>query len=198
VAKDDPAAANEAKQYALRTFHAIDECCFETHNGGYDQTNERNWLPQGVEAAKGVGTQQQLLESLSSLYEATRNPVVRSRLLKMVDTYERHIIRTNYTHAVFTKDWTPIGEPVVNFGRDLQTVFLLTNAVHVLGRRVKNEASSEEEGTGLKELLLKMGELSSEQGYDIQHGGYFKDGNPLRCKTRCKTGQRFGGFRPTR
>lgn len=158
----------EAADYALNCFRSIDKRLHDSVNGGYDQSNDPRGLPEGV--AKETNTHMHLLESFASLYEATGDILVKQRLEELLNVFMKKILQPgNYCHTVFSLNWTPIDRPVIEYGHDLQTAWLMMNAARVLGRM--NDPA-------IIKVVLAMGLNSSEKGLDSEKGGYFYAGEP--------------------
>jgi cellobiose epimerase len=76
---------------------------------------------------------------------------------------------SNYVHSEFLLDWTPFGAPVVSYGHDLETSWLLLEAARVLGR--PNDPD-------LRAVAYFIAENSATRGFDTARGGYFETGAP--------------------
>ena len=158
----------EAADYAIHCFRSIDRRIHDAKYGGYDQSNDPGWLPEG--AGKGTNTHMHLVESFTALYEATGDAVVRSRLEELVRVFLEKIIQPeNYCHTQFSLDWTPFVKPVVEYGHDLQSAWLLMNAARALGRQSDRSIING---------VLAIGLSSSKNGFDTKRGGYYFSGTP--------------------
>jgi cellobiose epimerase len=167
VREEDPERAQVALGFALDAFHSMDRRTHDEVYGGFDQSREPNWLPP--DASKGTNTHMHLVESFSSLLEATGDEVVRARLEELVEVFLGDIIQGSYAHVHFEADWTPVGDPLVEYGHDLQAAWLLLEAARVLDRLDDEK---------LLERVTAIAEASSREGYDHELGGYFYDGRP--------------------
>ncbi|MBN2519042.1 MAG: AGE family epimerase/isomerase [Bacteroidales bacterium] len=160
----------EAAQYALNCFKVIDKRAHDPVYGGYDQTNEPDWVVNG--ANKETNTQIHLLESFTSLYKLTKDSLVKARLEEMIEIVAYKICQpSGYAHLQFKSDWSPVGRPAVSYGHDLETAWLLYEAAKVLN---KNSDSL------LIKQIVKLATLSAVEGYDTKNGGYFYSGIPLK------------------
>ncbi len=157
----------EARGRVLACFRTMDEAMHDDIHGGYDQTTDHaRRLAEGV--GKETNTHMHLLESITALYEATGNPLVKRRLEEMIDVFCNKILQPdNYCHTVFTTDWTQLGDRKVEYGHDLQTAWLMTEAARVLGRA---------DDPAIIDALTRMGVHSSKAGFDSAVGGYFYTG----------------------
>ena len=164
----------EAKAHALACFSSLDKSSHDAQFGGYYQTNRPNWLGPG--AAKDTNTHIHLMESLTALYGATKDPLVRQRaeeLLRVVLT--KHVQPSRETHAEFTRDFSPIGAPTISYGHDIETAWLLFDSIDTLGLKDR---------TKLREQAFQLGLNAATQGFDPKLGGFFEEGIPNGAPTK--------------
>ena len=121
-----------AKEQALACFRSIDKRAHDAKNLGYDQTHDPGWLAKG--AHKGTNTHIHLLEAFTELVRATGDAAVRERLEELVTVTRTKLFQPefHYVHKEFLVDWTPHGERQCSYGHDLETVWLLLDAVDAL------------------------------------------------------------------
>jgi cellobiose epimerase len=156
----------EATALALRRFASIDQARHDAQNGGYDQRNDPGTLSVG--AAKDTNTHLHLMEAFSALYEASGDPRVATRLNELVDLFVSRLRQpTGYVPAEFTLAWAPVGTPLISYGHNLETAWLLLEAARVLGRL---------EDPTLRVAALDIAETSAGPGFDRQRGGFFEAG----------------------
>jgi cellobiose epimerase len=158
----------EAGKYALDCFHAIDARAHDAKHGGYDQTNDPAWLTP--DAQKEMNTHIHLLESLTSLYEYSKDAVVKQRANELLDVCADKLLQPEgYQYQEFRRDWSPFGRAEVSYGHDLETSWLMVESATVLGRatdaKILNAATA-------------MGAHAAEWGFDPKNGGYFESGPP--------------------
>jgi mannobiose 2-epimerase len=116
---------------------------------------------------KSMNTHIQLLESFTALYHVWPDPVLRSRLEELV-----HIVRDKITtwpgamRQFFNDDWSAAAT-FVSFGHDVETVFLLIEAIEALGRP--------DDPQTLK-VCRDLLDHSLEFGWDTENGGFFYEG----------------------
>jgi mannobiose 2-epimerase len=152
----------------MKCFRAIDRRAHDAEYGGYDQRNDPGWLAPGAE--KGTNTHIHVLESFTELYRATRDGAVKARLEELVEVVATKIVQpAGYAHKEFERDWTPHAEPVASYGHDLETVWLLIDALDALGR---------EHDEVVLGAARRLGEQAAHDGYDAKLGGYFEEGPP--------------------
>jgi len=159
---------HEAAGLALQCFNAIDKRTHDPVNGGYNQIND-NWLLREG-ANRETNTHIHLLESFTALYEVTHDNLVKARLEEMLQLVSFTLPQpTGYVHQQFKADWTPVNEPEVSYGHDLETSWLLYDAASVLKKT---------QDSAILKQIIKIGTLSGNQGYDAVNGGYFTAGIP--------------------
>ncbi len=166
-------AEPKAIERALACFKAFDRRVYEPRFGGYDLTNEPPWQTPG--ASKETNTHIHVMEALTALAEVSQDPDVHRRLREFAElTITRHRQPLNYAHLEFLLDYTPFGGPRVSFGHDLETSWLVLEALRV----VNDCALVEPLPDSIAALALAMGKASAESGFDNEKGGYFNEGVP--------------------
>ncbi len=161
--------SEEARSRALTCFRAIDRRSHDPEWLGYDQTHDPGWLSPGAE--KETNTHIHLLEAFTALFRATKDGLVRARLEEMVTVVAKKIVQPDH-HArkEYERDWTPFGDASVSYGHDIETAWLLLDALDAL------ERSSDAEFTA---IALQLGRGALDAGYDATRGGLFEEG-PLK------------------
>ena len=163
----------EAIERAIRCFRAFDRRAYEPKFGGYDLTGEPPWQTPG--ASKETNTHIHVMEALTTLAEVSSDPLVHERLREFTElTLTRHRQPLNYAHLEFYLDYRPFGAPCVSYGHDMETSWLVLDALRVIDSSTLVEPLSK----SLSELALALGKASAEWGYDAQNGGYFNQGVP--------------------
>jgi mannobiose 2-epimerase len=157
----------EAKQQALECFRSLDPRSHDLEYLGYDQSKDPGWLAQG--AQKGTNTHIHLLEAFTELYRATGDHMVKERLDELVTVTATKLFQPaqNYVHKEFTRDWAPFGDPRCSYGHDIETGWLLMDAVAALGRP---------EDPVAVDAATRLGRHASDAGFDPEHGGLFEEG----------------------
>jgi mannobiose 2-epimerase len=157
----------DAVKRALDCFHSIDHRLHDEQYLGYDETNDPGWLAPG--AQKDTNTHIHVLEALTELYRASKDEAVRTRLDEMLKVIATRVVQpANYAHKEFYRDWRVHDKPIVSYGHDLETAWLLIDARAALGS--PNDA--------VNQVALQVGKHSAEFGYDKAKGGYFEEGIP--------------------
>lgn len=156
-----------ARRRALACFRALDARLHDHELGGYDQRSDPGWLSPGAE--KETNTHLHVLEALTALARATDDPLVVERLDELVQVMARRMVQAaGYTHKEFSRDFRLHGPPLVSYGHDLETSWLLLDALAALGTH----------DTELVAIARRLGECSAEWGFDREAGGYFEEGPP--------------------
>jgi cellobiose epimerase len=157
----------EARERALTCFRSIDKRTHDEESGGYDQSNDPGWLAPG--AQKDTNTHIHLLEAFTALYRATKDATVRQRLEEMVGVVATKLVQpSGYAHKEFYRDFRPHAQPVVSYGHDLETAWLLMDALEALGKADEK----------IGQIALTLGKNSAESGFDAAEGGYYEEGVP--------------------
>jgi mannobiose 2-epimerase len=160
-------AVDDARRRALGCFQALDVRLHDELHGGYDQRSDPGWLSPGAE--KETNTHLHVLEALTALLRTTDEPLVRARLDELVQVMALRMVQpTGYTHKEFYRDFRLHGPAVVSYGHDLETSWLLLDALSALG---KNDAQ-------LVAIARKLAERAGEWGFDRAAGGFYEEGVP--------------------
>jgi cellobiose epimerase len=163
-----------AGEQAMACFNSIDQRTHDAEHLGYDQSQDPGWLQPG--AQKDTNTHIHLLEAFTALYRQSKDAKVKARLEEMVKVVATLIVQpANYAHKEFFKDWRPHEKPVVSYGHDLETAWLLMDALDALGTPSDPMIS---------QVALHLGKHSADLGYDAQSGGYYEEGIPGGVVTR--------------
>ena len=170
-------------QLAKDAFHWLDRHGHDARYGGYFEAFYRDGRPMLAPTqsqpnvkvgkvgerlgTKSMNTHIHLLESYTALYHVWPDPVLRSRLEELVQIVRDKI--TTWPGAMrqfFNDDWSAAAT-FVSFGHDIETTFLLIEAIEVLGR-------SDDSRT--LEVCQNLIDHSLEFGWDTANGGFFYEG----------------------
>lgn len=164
----DVFGVDTAGDQAMACFESIDRRAYDAEHLGYDQTNDPGWLQPG--AQKDTNTHIHLLESFTALYRLRKDAKVKTRLEELVKVIATRVVQpAHYAHKEFYADWRPHDKPVVSYGHDLETAWLLIDALEALG--TPNDAL-------VSQVALDLGKHSADSGYDAEQGGYYEEGVP--------------------
>jgi cellobiose epimerase len=121
----------------LRHFEALDARLHDDDQGGYDQRHDGSWLrfvsaPPG--AAKCTNTHIHTLEALTAHSRALPSAaLVRQRLLELTSLIATRLPQeSGYLPLFFDAAWRPVGPERVSYGHDVETAWLLLDALDVL------------------------------------------------------------------
>jgi mannobiose 2-epimerase len=175
---------NEADlQLAKDAFFWLDRFGHDARHGGYREAFYRDGRPmleppqdhphltQGKVGEqlgdKSMNTHIHLLEAFTVLYKVWPDPVLRSRLEELLLIIRDKITtRPAAMWQYFGADWTPAAT-LVSFGHDVETAFLMEEAIEVLGRH-----DDEETLKVCKELV----DHALRFGWDTRYGGFYNEG----------------------
>ncbi|MCL2349713.1 MAG: AGE family epimerase/isomerase [Planctomycetaceae bacterium] len=170
-------------QLAKDAFHWLDRYGHDSRYGGYFEAFYRDGgqMRQPTKSepnvkvgkvgellgTKSMNTHIHLLESFTALYQVWPDPLLRSRLEELL-----HIVRDKITtwpgamRQFFNDDWSAAAT-FVSFGHDIETAFLMTEAIEALGRP--------DDPQTLK-VCQNLVDHSLEFGWDTENGGFFYEG----------------------
>src|SRR5690606_29252949 len=101
------------------------------------QTEDAGWMsfvdaPPG--AKKCTNTHIHLLEALTPLCRALPgDEILAARLSELAHVIATRMLQPDgYVHPFFARDFTPVGPPRVSYGHDIETSWLLMDAVRAL------------------------------------------------------------------
>jgi cellobiose epimerase len=157
----------EAANLALKLFQAMEKY-HDADFGGYDEKPQPALLEyRNAGGVKCTNTHLHLMEAFTTLYEATGDASVKTRLMELVNIMVTKIRQpSGYNNAEFTANWTPVAPANVSYGHDLESAWLLMETAQVLG--IPND-------TAISNCAKQIGMLSSQQGWHTA-GGYYASG----------------------
>ncbi len=165
-------------ELAKQAFYWLDRHGHDDRYGGYVEAFYRDGRqmlgPTTIKGmvgeplgTKSMNTHIHLLEAFTALYRVWPDDVLRSRLEELL-----HIVRDRITtwpgaqRLFFKDDWTAAAT-YVSFGHDVETAFLLAEAIDVLGR--PDDAQTLAVCKALVDHALEF-------GWDKEEGGFFNEG----------------------
>lgn len=168
---------------AVEGFQWLDEHGHDAVNGGYIEAFYRDGTPMTAppkdrpEVVKGktrellgcksMNSHLHLLEAFTELYKVWPDPTLRVRLEELLVIMRDKV--TTWPGAMrqfFRADWTPAAT-YVSFGHDVETAYLLEEALDVLGHP---------EDTMTLEVCKNLVDHAIEFGWDRENGGFYYDG----------------------
>lgn len=130
-------AVPAARERALALFEYLDARLHDAQHGGYDQQGDGGWLsfvsaPNG--AAKCSNTHLHTLEATTALLRAwPSQKLARARTLELALLIATRLCQpAGNLHPFFDREWRPVGPPRVSYGHDVETAWLLLDALEVL------------------------------------------------------------------
>ncbi|MGC4095019.1 MAG: AGE family epimerase/isomerase [Polyangiaceae bacterium] len=164
----------EARDHALACFRSIDRRAHDPVHKGYDQTKDPFYFTAGTQ--KQTNTHIHLLEAFTTLYRVTQDSVVRARLEELVDVTAHRIVQpSGYARQEFKLDFSPFGVTEASYGHDIETSWLLYDALDALGWSKNQELAG---------IAQRLGRGALEAGYDAEHGGLFEAGEPGQAPSK--------------
>ena len=182
-------------EYAGKVFDLLQKYALDPVHGGYFEMFHRDWTMKGPGAAGGdrktLDAHMHLMEAFTSLYECTRQPIHRRKLLDVIDLLIGKIMHPIYGTGVpqFWADWrvapqikfdviwgwdrfTEDGvkreaEDNTSYGHNAEFAWLLLHALDVLEIPYQTYQTP----------LLKAFSHAVEYGVDWESGGVFVEGS---------------------
>jgi mannobiose 2-epimerase len=169
-----------ALELADRLFELFETKAYDKEYGGYREFFNPDWTPvPGNERGymntppdlKLMNTHLHLMEAVTTYYRAKKTPLVRARLVDLVNIETSAVVRKDLTACTdkYARDWTPQLQgnyAVVSYGHDIENVWLVIDAMDAL------ELSS----YPFVDLFRGLWAYSLKYGYDEQNGGFWYTG----------------------
>ncbi|MCP9859344.1 MULTISPECIES: AGE family epimerase/isomerase [unclassified Cyanobium] len=170
----------EALAHAGELFDHIDRHGHDAVYGGYHELFGVDWSAPaarrtspigGPAGAKLTNTHLHLLEALAEYVRASGSLRARQRLLELITILGNTVVRQELGACTdqHQRDWTPIlrgGGALVSYGHDLETIWLLADAIETAGRS---------NATWL-DVYGRLFDYSYRHGWDGARGGFFYSG----------------------
>ncbi len=163
----------EALNHAIDLYNLIEKHATDADNGGYFEAFSREWKQtddvrlseKDENEPKSMNTHLHVLEGYTNLYRAWPNPQLKEQLTTLVHIFIDKIVNKTSTSMVnfMDLDWTPKSD-IISFGHDIETTWLLCEAVNVLDD---------------KSLLEKVNKISISVSKSVISNGVDKDGGLL-------------------
>src|SRR5690606_16203104 len=132
----------KARDRALELFDLLEKHAYQPEQHAYYEAFDAEWhrLPdvrlseQDLDANRSTNTHLHLMEAFTTLYKASPNDLIRSRLIELVELFMGPIYNkeTNHFYAFFDASWNPVTN-VYSFGHDIETVWLMMDAIQAIG-----------------------------------------------------------------
>jgi mannobiose 2-epimerase len=169
-----------ALAFALQAFRLIDARAHDTRHGGYREYFAADWSAPAAGSQSPLGTPPglklmnthlHLLEAFTTLLRASGDPVVRARLVELVNIETHAVVRAGWTAHTdrHQPDWTPLLDPAsarVSYGHDLENIWLVADALDALGQPV----------APFTDFFKAVFAYSMKHGWDDAKGGFYDSG----------------------
>jgi cellobiose epimerase len=170
----------EALAFALEAFRVIDAKAHDARYGGYHEYFAADWSPAPASDTPPLGapadlklmnTHLHLLEAWATLLRATADPVVRERLIELVNIETHAVVRVGWTAHTdrHQADWRPILDATtarVSYGHDIENIWLVSDALDALHQPV----------APYTDFFTNVFAYSKAHGWDAVKGGFFDSG----------------------
>ena len=167
-------------EFAIRLFNLLEAKSHDDIYGGYIEFFNEDWTPAPASEGSYMGsdpslklmnTHLHLLEAMTTFYRASRLPLVRERLLELINIESNAVVRKGLGACTdkYQRDWTPRLEgdyARVSYGHDIENVWLLMDACEAAG--VSNHP--------FLDLYRTLFDYSLKYGYDEANGGFYDSG----------------------
>jgi len=172
--------AEKALERALLHFQSLDDRLHDRAFGGYGQLEDGGWLsfvsaPEGT--VKCTNTHIHALEALTALVRALPGAtLVGQRTGELCELIAMRLRQpAGNLHPFFDEAWRPVGPPRVSYGHDVETAWLLLDALDALG---ESDVMSGEVAARVRQAAIALVTHALGTGWDPA-GGFFDHGVPL-------------------
>lgn len=166
-----------ALRCALEAVRSLDATAHDHEHGGYVDAVDAAGEPIDGEACKSADTTIHVLEAFTELERVHPDPLIRDRLVELVDIVCSHMVSDAGGGWVsFRRDWSPVaaadragerdGAHIVSFGHDIELAALVVAAADVAGVATPALLAT---AKGLADHAL-------DHGWDEHHGGLYELG----------------------
>lgn len=182
------------REYAEKTFSLIQKYCVDKRHGGYFEMFDRGWNIAGPGSGGGdrktLDVHMHLMEALTNLYECTKSPDHREKLLEVITLIESKMLHPDFGTGIpqFTHDWAVApqikfdivwgwdrfaqsgakahDDDNTSFGHNAELAWLLLHVLSVMNEDPKRHI----------QVIEKLLVHTRENGIDETHGGVFVEG----------------------
>lgn len=174
----------EAKEYAIKLFHDIENHSFDKEKNGYLEAFTQDWKDlsdvrlsdKEDNSPKTMNTHLHILEPYTNLYRIWKNPEIEQKLRNLINIFCDKILMKNHHLGLFFDRDLNCNSPIVSYGHDIEAAWLIDEAAQELGdkaviekvlkiiHKVTDEANRGLIGTGsgyIHELNSKTGEIDA-------------------------------------
>ena len=132
----------EALEYAVKLFEAIEKYSFDPVHNGYVEALTRDWQPiqdmrlsdKDENEKKTMNTHLHILEPYANLYRVWKDERLERQLRNLIEVFVTKILdaRTGHLNLFFEEDWSNKYH-IVSYGHDIEASWLIHEAALVLG-----------------------------------------------------------------
>lgn len=131
----------EAKEYAIKLFHDIENHSFDKEKNGYIEAFAQDWSDlndvrlsdKEDNSPKTMNTHLHILEPYTNLYRIWKDPIIEQKLRNLIDLFCDKILMKNYHLGLFFDNDLNCNSPIFSFGHDIEAAWLMDEAAQVLG-----------------------------------------------------------------
>lgn len=169
--------------YGQEALSMAKDVFYEMKNKSYDEVNgfdETVYSFRWCNDDKEINTQMHLMEAITYLYEAVKmysdhnEEDVRSVLNNQVTLiYSKGIANQGdkfFCSRGYNKNWTVVNNWEVDYGHDIENVYLTMMAAKSLGRETEQ---------AIINRVIELGKSVTTSAYDSNYGKWFYSGNPV-------------------
>lgn len=163
----DTMGDRHALDRATELFEVVEAHAHDRRYGGYAEVCHADWSEakavalsdKDLATAKSMNTHLHVLEAYTRLYRVWPEPVVRDRLLALIELFETCIINPTHGHMdhFFDSHWRRCSD-IYTFGHDIEASWLLWEAAQALGVPDVLEK--------VRPLVLNLARVTLDQGID--------------------------------
>ena len=165
----------EARSMADRLHDLIERNAYDSEFDGYHEYLTPDWHPIGSDeisymghpaSVKQLNTHLHLMEAVTAYTRLNGSDLVRDRLRELIRIQSRHVVVDDGIGCtdLHTRDWRKPDDPasnIVNYGHDLENIWLLIEAHRAMGLSESAEL----------ELYERLFRSSVQNGWDLDKGG---------------------------
>lgn len=175
------------KNWAIELYCFLEDKAHDNKNGGYLEAFNDDWSDiddmrlseKDINEAKTMNTHLHVLEAYTSLYRIYQDPKLENSLRKLVDLFLNKFLsqEEGHLHLFFDEEWV-LKSFIFSYGHDIETAWLLLEAVYVLNdevlyNKVKEKAifisdvfieeAIDSDGGVMNEINSKTGEVDTDR-----------------------------------
>ncbi len=178
--RGDRLAAERSLGEALAIYDLLEGRVRDRKSGGYVEARARDWSAtsdlklseKDIDCDKSMNTNLHVMEGFAALVRALRvvrptDAAVRARVCESLSslvsiTAEKILGADGHLDLYFDADWNVIGPDIISYGHDIETSWLLWEAVETLG--------DHELAANLRSTVIRMAEIALAEGTDRATG----------------------------